>query len=173
MDLYRQHLEFEGIRPKTREFREAGIKLVLRSWPGIEEVNTRKITARAVEEWLRRFYFQAKPHAPKNAKSPAKNSTGANATTIKCALDAMRYVLDVAVDSGLLYANPARNPSVGVGAKIILKVVRRKRAERGWDSARQGKVHRSGRFDPKNGLRGMQGCGGSLEIHCIQRSEET
>jgi len=77
LTLYREHLEFEGIRPKTREFREAGIKLALRSWPGIEEVNTRKITARAVEEWLRRFYSQAKSHVPKNAKSPAKNSTGA------------------------------------------------------------------------------------------------
>jgi len=128
---YREHLGFEGIRPKTREFREAGIKLVLRSWPGIEEVNTRKITARAVEEWLRRFYSQAKPHVPKNAKSPAKNSTGASTTTIKCALDAMRYVLDVAVDAGFLYANPARNPSVADGAKKILKAVRRKRAEKG------------------------------------------
>jgi hypothetical protein len=52
-------------------------------------------------------------------------------TTIKCALDAVRQVLDVAVSGGHLYANPARNTSVTNAAKRMFKVTRRERAERG------------------------------------------
>jgi hypothetical protein len=52
-------------------------------------------------------------------------------TTIKCALDAVRQVLDVAVSEGHLYANPACNTSVTNAAKRMFKVTRRERAERG------------------------------------------
>jgi integrase len=57
-----------------------------------------------------------------------RNSTGASATTIKCALDAIRHVLDVAVEVGQVYANPARNLSVTAAAKKLLKAARRERA---------------------------------------------
>lgn len=52
-------------------------------------------------------------------------------TTIKCALDAVRQVLDVAVAAGHLYANPARNSTVNETAKRMFKTSRRERAERG------------------------------------------
>jgi hypothetical protein len=74
-------------------------------------MSVRRIKSKMVEIWLARFVATAKPHTPRGAKGPARNSTGASATTIKCALDAVRHVLDVAVESGHLYANPARNRS--------------------------------------------------------------
>jgi hypothetical protein len=43
-------------------------------------------------------------------------------TTIKCALDAVRQVLDVAVSRGYLHANPARNASVTNAAKQMFKI---------------------------------------------------
>jgi hypothetical protein len=49
---YRERLKTADIRPNTKAFREAGIKLVLRSWPEIEEINVRRITSRSVETWL-------------------------------------------------------------------------------------------------------------------------
>jgi len=128
---YREQLKTADIRPNTKAYREAGVKLVLRSWAGVEELNVRRMTSKMAEDWLRRFKAEAKPYVPHNAKSAARNSSGASMTTIKCALDAVRQVLDVAVASGHLYANPARNSSVTTAAKSMFKVARRERAERG------------------------------------------
>jgi len=100
LETYRKRLENADIRPNTKAFREAGIKLVLRSWTGIEKSNVRKITSRSVEEWLREFWTTAKPYVPNNAKSAARSSTGASVTTIKCALDALRHILDVRSKEG-------------------------------------------------------------------------
>ncbi len=41
---YQEPLKTAGIRPNTKAFRQAGIKLVLRSWPEIEEINVRRAT---------------------------------------------------------------------------------------------------------------------------------
>ena len=128
---YREQLQEAAIRPNTKAYREAGLKLVLRSWENVEALNVRRITSKMVEEWLRRFKATAQPYVPRGAKTPAINSTGASMTTIKCALDAVRQVLDVAVSGGHLYANPARNTSVTNAAKRIFKVTRRERTERG------------------------------------------
>ncbi|MEI9897874.1 MAG: hypothetical protein WDN28_29470 [Chthoniobacter sp.] len=88
-----------------------------------ETINLRRITSQTVEEWLRHFKATAKPHVPHLAKAAAKNSTGASLTTVKCALDAVRQVLNVAVAAGHLYPNPARNTTVA-------ETARRTRAER-------------------------------------------
>ena len=130
-ETYRQQLQTSDVRPNTKAYRDAGIKLVFKSWEGIVDLNVRRITSRTVEDWLRRFKANAKPHVPRGATAAARNSTGASATTIKCALDAVRQILDIAVASGHLYANPARNVTVGEAARRMLKTVRRERAERG------------------------------------------
>ncbi len=131
LSTYRDRLASSNVRPNTKAFREAGIKLVLRSWPKIEQMNVRRITSRMVESWLRDFCAGAKPYVPNKAKTPARNSTGASATTIKCALAAVRLVLDVAVDTGHLSANPAKNSSVATTLSTILKQVRRSKVESG------------------------------------------
>jgi integrase len=128
---YREQLKVTAIRPNTKAYREAGLKLVLRTWKDVEALNVRRITSKMVEDWLRQFKANAQPYVPRGAKTPARNSTGASMTTIKCALDAVRQVLDVAVAEGHLYANPARNASVRDAAKRMFRVSRRERAERG------------------------------------------
>jgi integrase len=128
---YREKLAAADIRPNIKAYREAGLKLVIRSWEGVELLNVRRITSKTVDEWLRRFKATAKPYVPPNAKTAARNSTGASMTTIKCALDAVRQVLDVAVAAGHLYANPARNLAVTESARRMFKATRRERAERG------------------------------------------
>lgn len=130
ISTYREQLAEANIRPNTKAYREAGLKLVLRSWDGVEALNVRRITSKMVEDWLRRFKATAKPYVPRGAKTASRNSTGASMTTIKCALDAVRQVLDVAVTAGHLYANPARNSTVTDAARRMFKVTRRERAER-------------------------------------------
>ncbi len=103
--VYKERLASSAdVRPNTKAFREAGIKLVLRSWTGIEATNVRKITSKLVDTWLRSFCASATPYVPNKAKTPARNSTGASATTIKCALDAIRHVLDVAFLRGRYFS---------------------------------------------------------------------
>lgn len=128
---YREQLKVAVIRPNTKAYREAGLKLVLRTWKDVEALNVRRITSKMVEDWLRQFKANARPYIPRGAKTPARTSTGASMTTIKCALDAVRQVLDVAVADGHRYANPARNTSVRDAARRMFKVSRRERTERG------------------------------------------
>ncbi len=128
---YRRRLKSSVVRPNTKAYREAGLKLVLRSWPGIEDLGVRRITPDSVCAWFRRFRESAVPYVPKGAKSPARNSTGASLTTLKCALDAVRLVLDVAFEAGHLHANPARDGAVRRLAAQVLRAARRQRAERG------------------------------------------
>lgn len=129
--LYRRELAATPLRPKSKEYRESGLKLLLRTWDGIEELPVRKITSKMVEEWLGNLKASAKPHIPKGAKKPASHSTGASVTTLKSALDAVRQVLDLAVANGQLAANPARNATVQAFTRKLFKVARREKAERG------------------------------------------
>lgn len=129
--MYRCRLEGAVVRPNTRAFREAGVKVLLRTWPGVEEVPVRLMGPEAVCRWLRGLRRNARPHRPPGAKRSSRNSTGASASTVKSALDAARLVLDIAVESGHLHANPARDGKVRALASQIFKTDRRQRAERG------------------------------------------
>jgi integrase len=131
LETYRREIEVSPVQPNTKRYRLAGIKTVLRSWEGIEQMNVRKITSPMVEQWFSNLRASAKPHVPPGAKSAARNSTGASSTTLICALDAVRQILDVAVNAGCLIANPARNASVKDFAKKLFKANRRERSQRG------------------------------------------
>jgi hypothetical protein len=134
---YREQLQEAAIRPNTKAYREAGLKLVLRSWENVEALNVRRMTSKMVEEWLRRFKSTAQPYVARGAKTPAMNSTGASMTTIKCALDAVRQVLDVAVSGGHLYANVAKRmfKVTAANARSVEPCAcRRVRSSRNWST---------------------------------------
>ena len=90
LTAYRAKLDHSSERPNTKVCRKSRPKLVLESRPDAESIKVRNITSKTVENSLRQFHAEAKPHFPPGAKSAARNSTGASATTIKCALDAVR-----------------------------------------------------------------------------------
>jgi integrase len=131
VEIFRKQLEGSDVRPNTKAFHEAGIKLVQRSWEGIANTNVRRISARDVESWLRNFVANAKPYIPVRAKRAARNSTGASLTTIKCALGSMRMILDVAVESGHLPTNPARHDLVAARMGKIAKRIKKVKSVRG------------------------------------------
>ena len=119
VELYRANFQRDPeIRDGTKNFREAGIKRVLRTWPELAEMNVRKITPSMVREWTLAMRSQAKPYVPTGARGPCRNSTGVSATTFNCALDALRQSLDLAVDAGYLFTNPA-------GDKIVRRATPR------------------------------------------------
>lgn len=130
-EIFRKQLEESEVRPNTKAFYEAGLKLVKRSWQDIGTTNVRRISAKDVESWLQTFVANAKPYVPVRAKSAARNSTGASLTTVKCAVGSLRMVLDVAVESGHLPTNPARHELVTAKLGKIAKNIKKARTARG------------------------------------------
>lgn len=111
--IYRQNFQRDAeLADNTKNFREAGVKLVLKTWPGIGTVNVRKITVPMVRDWALNMRAKAQPYVPIRAKRACRNSTGASPTTFNCALDALRHTLDIAVEAGHLFINPARDKSI-------------------------------------------------------------
>ncbi len=113
LELYRLNFQRDAeLADGTKAFREAGVKLVLKTWPGIQTVNVRSISVPAVREWALRMRSETKPYVPTNAKTASRRSEGASPTTFNCALDALRHTLDLAVESGRIFSNPARDASI-------------------------------------------------------------
>ena len=131
---FRRELEQSGLRPNTKAFYEAGIKLVQRSWEGISATTSlRRITAKDVAAWLQSFVANAKPYVPTRAKRASSNSTGASLTTVNCALISLRLILDEAVKSGHLPTNPARQKLVVDEMRKMKKKISREKGERGGE----------------------------------------
>ena len=87
---YREQLQRDvTIKPGTRTYREECIKRILKSWPQLPELQVRKIAHADCVIWASRLASTASP-------------TSYNNTTAT-----LRHILEIAVDQGLRYTNPA------------------------------------------------------------------
>jgi len=77
------------IKASTRHYWKQVFIALLKSWPGLADREIRRITKTDCNEWARRFR--------KIASSTRYNNT----------LAGLRHVLDVAIEAGIIYANPA------------------------------------------------------------------
>ncbi len=77
------------IKPSTRHYWNQIFVSLLKTWPGLEEKEIRRITRTDADEWARRFR--------KTASSTRFNNT----------ISGLRHVLDLAIEAGVIYANPA------------------------------------------------------------------
>ena len=97
------------ISDATKIYRQKGLKKLNATWPQLSETDVRKLGVVAVRDWWTSMRASGTPYVPPGAKSAIRNSTGMSATTANCALEALRQVLDVAVESGAMFENPARH----------------------------------------------------------------
>jgi integrase len=89
--VYRQRLNADSsLKPRSKTYREERIAALLKSWPSLESSDVKQITKSACLTWAAEF---AKSAAPSNF-----NNT----------IGTLRLILDVAVETGLRYDNPAR-----------------------------------------------------------------
>jgi integrase len=79
-----------SLKPRTKEFREERIAALLKSWPGLEETEVRKISKQDCLGWAADYSTKTSP--------PCVNTCVAT----------LRMVIDVAIDAGAGYDNPAR-----------------------------------------------------------------
>jgi integrase len=77
------------IKPRTRHYWRQRLAALIKSWPGLNETEVRKITHADCKKWASIY---AKTASPTNY-----NNTVA----------LLRHVLSVAIDAGVIYANPA------------------------------------------------------------------
>lgn len=84
-----------GLKETSKVYRYATIDAIIRSWPELEKMHLRDVTASACREWA---------HAFSQNYSPSRYNNS---------LDSFRHILQFGVDSGLIF----RNPAEGIGKK--------------------------------------------------------
>lgn len=90
------------IKPRTRHYWLQRLAALIKSWPGLNETEIRKITHTDCKKWASMY---AKTASPTNY-----NNTVA----------LLRHVLNVAIEAGVTYANPAATlKRTAIGAKEI------------------------------------------------------
>jgi integrase len=77
------------IKPRTRHYWRQRLAALIKSWQGLNETEVRKITPADCKKWASTY---AKTASPTNY-----NNTGA----------ILRHVLNVAIEAGVIYSNPA------------------------------------------------------------------
>jgi integrase len=91
LDAYQKRLHADvNLKPRSKEYREERIAALLKSWPELKDKDVRQITRHECQEWAQRF-------AHKTSSIAFNNTIGT-----------LRLILDVAVEAGARYDNPAR-----------------------------------------------------------------
>jgi integrase len=90
LDIYRARLAANTeIKSKTKHYYKQRIDSLLRTWPGLEKINVRDISKQNCMDWATKYKGSA---------------TAFNNTAL-----VLRMVLDIAIESGVIYENVARH----------------------------------------------------------------
>jgi integrase len=77
------------IKPSTRDYWHRRLLALVKSWPGLNETEVRKITQIACKEWASTYVKKASP------------------TNYNNTVGLLRHILNVAIEAGVIYSNPA------------------------------------------------------------------
>jgi len=92
------------LKPRTKEYREGCLKAIRKTWPGIDEIDLRKISKKDCEDWAKNLRANGTRFRQKGAK---KEHEKISPTRFNNTVATLRHILDLAVESGARYANPA------------------------------------------------------------------
>jgi len=105
--LYEQRIEDRlDIKPKTKRRLREEVNAILKTWPGLATVPPHRITRQAVIEWRNRMSRDGAGHRSPGAKAISPKNNGSSASLINKCIDAIRRMLDIAVERGQLAGNP-------------------------------------------------------------------
>lgn len=94
LDIYRERLEGNAeLKPSAKLYRRKCIARLLKTWPGLEKLDVRKISESACVKWGEKFVRQFSPGIHNNT------------------VGTLRHVLDIAIAEGARYGNPAAKVS--------------------------------------------------------------
>jgi integrase len=90
LEIYRARLQANpDIKPKTKAYYEQRVDSLLKTWPGLEKTNVRDLSKQNCLDWAAKY---------------DGSSTAFNNTVI-----VLRAILDIAIESGVIYENVARH----------------------------------------------------------------
>lgn len=110
------------IKSATVTARLGAVKRILRTWPGIEGLEPRQVTPPAVFDWAARFKVEGTKFQPPGAKAPRR---GNSATSVNSAIDALRQILDLAVERGQIHADPVTARRALSGGRLKKKITKK------------------------------------------------
>jgi integrase len=103
--IYFQRLDADpGLKPRTRLYRRSCYRALMKTWPGIEELDVRKIGKAACLEWATRFRNEGTRF---KAPGATKALEGISSNRFNNTVAILRYILNIPVEVGALYGNPA------------------------------------------------------------------
>jgi integrase len=99
--VFRLRLQGDAsMKPKSKVYREERIQALLKSWPTLGNMDVRKISKSECLNW-------AAEYRPKVSPTNFNNTVGS-----------LKLILDIAVEAGALYTNPARSVK---RARVVVK----------------------------------------------------
>jgi integrase len=105
--LYRQRIaDRVDIRPETRRRLREEVDAIIKTWPGFEGLAPRQLTRQSVTEWRNRLKRDGTGHRAPGAKAANPKNNGSSASLINKCIDALRRILDIAVERGQMVGNP-------------------------------------------------------------------
>lgn len=91
LTVYRKRLEGDlSLKPRTKEYREERIAALLKSWPTLEKTDVRRVSKTDCLNWA------------------AEYRKGISSTNFNNTVGSLKLILDIAVETGARYDNPAR-----------------------------------------------------------------
>lgn len=105
--LYRRRIEDRvDIMPVTRRRLSGEIGTILKTWPGFANLSPSRLSRQAVLEWRNRLSREGTGFVVPGAKGTSPKINGTSAALINRLIDALRQMLDIAVERGQLGGNP-------------------------------------------------------------------
>lgn len=92
------------LKPRTKEYRLACLGAIRKTWAGIDSLDVRKISKQQCLDWARNLRANGTRFRARGAK---RAHAGISATRFNNTVATLRHVLDIAVEAGSRYANPA------------------------------------------------------------------
>jgi integrase len=90
LSIFRQRLDYEKtLKERSKDYRNERINALLKSWPNLEQTDVRKISKADCLNWAGRFGKKASPTAFNNT------------------IATLRMIVDIAVEAGARFDNPA------------------------------------------------------------------
>lgn len=89
------------LKPSTKKYRRQCVKAIIKTWPGIETTELRKITKPACQEWARHLRQHGTKFRPPGAK---KEREGISSSRFNNTVTTLRQILKIAVETGIIAA---------------------------------------------------------------------
>lgn len=107
------------LRPASISWRLAALKTLRKTWPRLEGLKPSQVTYNAIVEWANRFKAEGTNYAPPGANRALRGNSASN---VNRAIDALRRLMDIALERGAIHSNPVTvRPTEGRLKKKITK----------------------------------------------------